>query len=36
VRFQETLTAPVREVCEADEELDAALMYRSFATGEAD
>lgn len=34
--FQEALIARVREVCEVDEELDAALMYGSFAAGEAD
>ena len=33
---QEQLIARVRELCEADEGLDAALMYGSFATGEAD
>jgi lincosamide nucleotidyltransferase B/F len=36
VLFQEALIARVREVCEADEELDAALMYGSFAAGEGD
>ncbi len=34
--FQEDLIARVHQVCEADAELDAALMYGSFATGEAD
>lgn len=34
--LQEHLIARVREVCEADPDLDAALMYGSFATGEAD
>jgi lincosamide nucleotidyltransferase len=33
---QERLNARVREVCETDERLDAALMYGSFAAGEAD
>jgi lincosamide nucleotidyltransferase len=36
VLFQEKLITRVREVCEGDEELDAALMYGSFAIGEAD
>lgn len=34
--FQEELIARVRETCSADEGLDAALMYGSFAAGEAD
>lgn len=34
--FQERLIARVREVCRADERLDGALMYGSFASGEAD
>ncbi|QKW23862.1 hypothetical protein HUT16_36415 [Kitasatospora sp. NA04385] len=34
--FQEELIGRVREVCEAEPELDAALMYGSFAAGEAD
>lgn len=34
--LQEQLIARVREVCGADEGLDAALMYGSFAAGEAD
>ncbi len=34
--FQEQLIARVREICEADQGLDAALMYGSFAAGEAD
>jgi len=34
--FQEELIGRVREVCAADQELDAALMYGSFAAGEAD
>ncbi|MFG2044541.1 hypothetical protein [Dactylosporangium sp. NPDC048998] len=33
---QERLIARVREVCAADDRLDAALMYGSFAAGEAD
>jgi lincosamide nucleotidyltransferase len=33
---QDELIGRVREVCEADEGLDAALMYGSFAAGEAD
>ncbi|GAA5192841.1 hypothetical protein GCM10023322_53300 [Rugosimonospora acidiphila] len=33
---QERLIARVRELCVADERLDAALMYGSFAAGEAD
>lgn len=33
---QERLIIRVRQVCEADEWLDAALMYGSFAAGEAD
>lgn len=33
---QERLIARIREACETDERLDAALMYGSFATGEAD
>jgi lincosamide nucleotidyltransferase len=36
VLIQERLIARVRELCEADERLDAALMYGSFASGEAD
>jgi lincosamide nucleotidyltransferase len=36
VLFQEQLIARVHELCEADSELNAALMYGSFATGEAD
>lgn len=36
VLFQEELIGRVREVCAADEGLDAALMYGSFAAGEAD
>jgi lincosamide nucleotidyltransferase len=36
VLYQEELIARVREVCAADEGLDAALMYGSFAAGEAD
>jgi lincosamide nucleotidyltransferase len=36
VLFQERLIARVREVCYADERLDGALMYGSFASGEAD
>ncbi|MFE2756287.1 hypothetical protein ACFXGA_30230 [Actinosynnema sp. NPDC059335] len=34
--FQEELIARVRDVCADDEGLDAALMYGSFAAGEAD
>ena len=34
--FQEELIARVREACSADDGLDAALMYGSFAAGEAD
>lgn len=34
--FQEELIGRVREACVADEGLDAALMYGSFAAGEAD
>ncbi|MFE1318278.1 hypothetical protein [Kitasatospora phosalacinea] len=34
--FQEELIARVRRACEADGGLDAALMYGSFAAGEAD
>ncbi len=34
--FQEELIGRVRAACEADEGLDAALMYGSFAAGEAD
>lgn len=33
---QERLIARVRDLCRADERLDAALMYGSFASGEAD
>lgn len=33
---QERLIIRVREICEADERLDAALMYGSFAAGEGD
>jgi lincosamide nucleotidyltransferase len=33
---QEQLISRVRELCRADERLDAALMYGSFAAGEAD
>jgi lincosamide nucleotidyltransferase B/F len=36
VLYQEELIARVREVCAADEGLNAALMYGSFAAGEAD
>jgi lincosamide nucleotidyltransferase len=36
VLIQQTLIARVGEVCRADERLDAALMYGSFAHGEAD
>jgi lincosamide nucleotidyltransferase len=36
VLFQQQLIHQVREVCRADERLDAALMYGSFASGEAD
>lgn len=36
VLFQEELIARVREACSADDGLDAALMYGSFAAGEAD
>jgi lincosamide nucleotidyltransferase len=36
VLVQERLIARVREVCAADDQLDAALMYGSFAAGEAD
>jgi lincosamide nucleotidyltransferase B/F len=36
VLFQKQLIARVRELCEADSELAAALMYGSFASGEAD
>jgi lincosamide nucleotidyltransferase len=36
VLFQEELIERVREVCAADDGLDAALMYGSFAAGEAD
>lgn len=36
VLVQERLIARTREVCLADERLDAALMYGSFAIGEAD
>ena len=36
VLVQERLIARVREVCAADDRLDAALMYGSFAAGEAD
>ncbi|TMQ19740.1 MAG: hypothetical protein E6J91_05565 [Deltaproteobacteria bacterium] len=34
--IQEKLIAKIRELCVADERLDAALMYGSFASGEAD
>jgi lincosamide nucleotidyltransferase B/F len=36
VLFQEELIGRVREVCASDDGLDAALMYGSFASGEAD
>jgi lincosamide nucleotidyltransferase len=36
VLFQEELIGRVRDVCLADDGLDAALMYGSFAAGEAD
>jgi lincosamide nucleotidyltransferase len=36
VLVQERLIIRVREVCKADERLDAALMYGSFAAGEGD
>jgi lincosamide nucleotidyltransferase B/F len=36
VLVQERLIARVREVCATDDRLDAALMYGSFAAGEAD
>jgi lincosamide nucleotidyltransferase len=36
VLIQQRLIAGVREVCHTDERLDAALMYGSFASGEAD
>lgn len=36
VLFQQELIERVRQVCVADEGLDAALMYGSFAAGEAD
>lgn len=36
VLIQERLIANVREICHADERLDAAMMYGSFASGEAD
>ncbi len=36
MRVHEALIAKVRELCLADDRLDAALMYGSFAAGEAD
>lgn len=36
VLIQEILITRARELCQADERLDAALMYGSFASGEAD